>query len=57
MDLITIEGLRLRCVIGCKAEERRDRSDVIAQSVVRAPGRGAGQAPAAGVVVWPWWCR
>lgn len=29
MDLITIEGLRLRCVIGCKAEERRDRSDVV----------------------------
>jgi FolB domain-containing protein len=29
MDLIEIGGLRLRCVIGCKEEERRDRSDVV----------------------------
>jgi FolB domain-containing protein len=29
MDVIEIEGLRLRCVIGVRAEERRDRSDVV----------------------------
>jgi FolB domain-containing protein len=29
MDLIEVEGLRLRCVIGCTAEERRGRSDVV----------------------------
>lgn len=29
MDLIEIGGLRLRCVIGCRDEERRDRSDVV----------------------------
>lgn len=29
MDLIEIGGLRLRCIIGCKPEERRDRSDVV----------------------------
>jgi FolB domain-containing protein len=29
MDLIEIDALRLRCVIGCRAEERRDRSDVV----------------------------
>ena len=29
MDLIEIEGLRLRCVIGWREEERRDRSDVV----------------------------
>jgi FolB domain-containing protein len=29
VDLIEIGGLRLRCVIGCGQEERRDRSDVI----------------------------
>lgn len=29
MDLIQIGGLRLRCIIGCKQEERRDRSDVV----------------------------
>lgn len=29
MDLIEVHGLRLRCVIGCRAEERRDRSDVV----------------------------
>jgi len=29
MDLIEIEGLRLRCVIGVRAEERRDRCDVV----------------------------
>lgn len=29
MDVIEISGLRLRCVIGCREEERRDRSDVV----------------------------
>ncbi|MBO2447110.1 dihydroneopterin aldolase [Actinomadura barringtoniae] len=29
VDLIEIDGLRLRCVIGCRDEERRDRSDVV----------------------------
>jgi FolB domain-containing protein len=29
MDLIEIDALRLRCVIGCRAEERRDHSDVV----------------------------
>ncbi|MDQ2874411.1 MAG: dihydroneopterin aldolase [Actinomycetota bacterium] len=29
MDVIEIDALRLRCVIGCRDEERRDRSDVV----------------------------
>jgi FolB domain-containing protein len=29
MDLIEISALRLRCVVGCRAEERRDLSDVV----------------------------
>lgn len=29
MDMIEIEALRLRCVIGCSEEERRDRCDVV----------------------------
>jgi FolB domain-containing protein len=29
VDLIEIGGLRLRCIIGCSQEERRDRSDVV----------------------------
>jgi FolB domain-containing protein len=29
VDLIQIGGLRLRCIIGCNQEERRDRSDVV----------------------------
>lgn len=29
MDVIEIDALRLRCVIGCNDEERRDRSDVV----------------------------
>ena len=28
-DVIEVEGLRLRCRIGCSAEERRDLSDVV----------------------------
>jgi FolB domain-containing protein len=29
VDVIEIDALRLRCVIGCRDEERRDRSDVV----------------------------
>ena len=29
MDVVEIENLRLRCVIGVREEERRDRSDVV----------------------------
>lgn len=29
MDVVEIDGLRLRCVIGCTDEERRDRQDVV----------------------------
>lgn len=43
-DLITIEGLRLRCVIGCKAEERRDRSDVVIDLTVAAGAAAAGDS-------------
>jgi dihydroneopterin aldolase len=35
MDLITIEGLRLRCVFGYKDEEPRDRSGVIVDLTIR----------------------
>lgn len=44
MDLITIEGLRLRCVIGCKAEERRDRSDVVIDLAIAASAAAAGDS-------------
>lgn len=44
MDLITIEGLRLRCVIGCKAEERRDRSDVVIDLTIAADAAAAGNS-------------
>ena len=42
MDLIEIDGLRLRCVIGCRAEERRDRSDVVIDLRIGTDGRRAG---------------
>lgn len=42
MDLIEIAGLRLRCVIGCRDEERRDRSDVVIDLKVGADTRLAG---------------
>jgi dihydroneopterin aldolase len=41
MDLITIEGLRLRCVIGCKTEERRDRFGVVVDLTVGADAAGS----------------
>lgn len=44
MDLITIEGLRLRCVIGCKADERRDRSDVVIDLTIAADAAAAGNS-------------
>ena len=44
MDLITIEGLRLRCVIGCKGEERRDRSDVVVDLAIAADAAAAGDS-------------
>ena len=42
MDLIEIGGLRLRCLIGCTAEERRDRSDVLIDLTVGTDARPAG---------------
>lgn len=44
MDLINIEGLRLRCVIGCSAEERRDRSDVVIDLTIRTDAGPAGES-------------
>jgi FolB domain-containing protein len=42
VDLIEIDGLRLRCVIGCRAEERRDRSDVVIDLTVGTDAGAAG---------------
>jgi FolB domain-containing protein len=42
MDLIEIEGLRLRCVIGWREEERRDRSDVVIDLTVGTDAGAAG---------------
>jgi FolB domain-containing protein len=42
VDLIEIDGLRLRCVIGCRDEERRDRSDVVIDLRIGADIRPAG---------------
>lgn len=42
MDLIKIEGLRLRCVIGCNPEERRGLSDVVIDLDIAADARAAG---------------
>jgi len=39
MDEIEIDGLRLRCVIGCNDEERRDRSDVVIDLRIRTNTR------------------
>lgn len=44
VDLINIEGLRLRCVIGCNAEERRDRSDVVIDLTIRTDAGPAGES-------------
>lgn len=42
MDFIEIDGLRLRCVIGCRDEERRDRSDVVIDLRIGVDARPAG---------------
>jgi FolB domain-containing protein len=42
MDLIEIEALRLRCVIGWREEERRDRSDVVVDLTVGTDAGAAG---------------
>jgi FolB domain-containing protein len=43
-DTIEINGLRLRCVIGCSDEERRGRSDVVIDLRVRVDTRLAGSS-------------
>lgn len=42
MDAIEIDSLRLRCVIGCRPEERRDRSDVVIDLRICVDVRAAG---------------
>jgi FolB domain-containing protein len=42
VDLIEIGGLRLRCVIGCREEERRDRADVVIDLEIGTDARPAG---------------
>ncbi|WP_433186190.1 dihydroneopterin aldolase [Actinoallomurus sp. CA-150999] len=42
MDFIEINALRLRCVIGCRDEERRGRSDVVIDLRIGADARAAG---------------
>ncbi len=44
MDVIEIDDLRMRCVIGCSDEERRDRQDVLVQLRVRVDARAAGRS-------------
>ncbi|MGC4886628.1 dihydroneopterin aldolase [Micromonospora sp. DT227] len=41
MDLIKINGLRLRCIIGVRDEERRDLSDVVIDMAVQTEARPA----------------
>jgi FolB domain-containing protein len=42
VDLIEVEALRLRCVIGCRDEERRDRSDVVIDLQIGTDARRPG---------------
>lgn len=42
MDQILIEGLLLRCVIGCRVEERRDVSDVVVDMTIGADASVVG---------------
>lgn len=42
MDVVEIGGLRLRCVIGCRDEERRDLSDVVIDLRIDIDARPAG---------------
>jgi FolB domain-containing protein len=44
VDLTEIDGLRLRCVIGCQAEERRDRSDVVIDLRIGTDARPCGDS-------------
>jgi FolB domain-containing protein len=44
VDLIEIDGLLLRCVIGCRDEERRDRSDVVIDLAIGTDARPAGDS-------------
>jgi FolB domain-containing protein len=43
MDLIEIDNLRLRCVIGFSEHERKDRQDVVIGLRIRADIRKAGE--------------
>jgi FolB domain-containing protein len=42
MDFIEISALRLRCVIGCRAEERRDLADVVIDLRIGVEAHEAG---------------
>ncbi|MFG1707433.1 dihydroneopterin aldolase [Nonomuraea sp. M3C6] len=44
MDEIEIIGLRLRCIIGVKEDERRDRSDVVIDLVIGVDLRPTGRS-------------
>ncbi|WP_040685449.1 dihydroneopterin aldolase [Nocardiopsis baichengensis] len=44
MDTFEINGLRLRCVIGCSEHERKDRSDVVVDLHIHADMRVAGRS-------------
>ena len=39
---IEVDALRLRCVIGCRQDERRDRSDVVIDLLVAVDAEPAG---------------
>jgi FolB domain-containing protein len=43
MDMVEIDGLRLRCIIGCTDEERRDRQDVVLDLRIDVDARAAGR--------------
>ncbi|MEV6868272.1 dihydroneopterin aldolase [Streptosporangium subroseum] len=45
-DLVEIDALRLRCVIGCREEERRDLSDVVISLRIAVDARPAGVSDA-----------
>ena len=44
MDIIEIDNLRLRCVIGFSPHERKDKQDVVISLRVRTDMRPAGQS-------------
>lgn len=43
MDIIEIDNLRLRCIIGFSAHERKDKQDVVISLRIRADLRRAGE--------------